>query len=153
MEKTLVLIKPDGIQKALVGTILSCFEKRGLKIIGIKMLLMDKKTAKQHYAHLIEKPFYPDLEKYMTNHPLIAIVLEGKDCVEVVRTMVGATNSRKALPGTIRGDFSMSTSRNIVHASDSVETAKKEIARFFKAQELYNYKSVFFEYNYAQDEI
>lgn len=152
MERTLVIIKPDAIQRSFVGEIISRFEKKGLKIIGMKMIKMNKETAKEHYSHLISKPFYSDLENFITSHPVIVLVLEGKECVQVVRDMVGATNSRKALPGTIRGDYSMSTSRNIIHASDSLETAQKEIKRFFKENELFTYDFEASKYYYAPDE-
>lgn len=152
MERTLILLKPDALQRGLAGKILARFEARGLKVIGLKMLKMSPQFSKEHYAHLATKPFYPDLEKFITHHPIIAMVLEGKECVQVVRDMMGSTNSRKALPGTIRGDFSMSTSRNLIHGSDSAETAEKEIRRFFKPEELYEYKSASADYLYAPDE-
>ncbi|MDD5337729.1 MAG: nucleoside-diphosphate kinase [Candidatus ainarchaeum sp.] len=152
MERTLVLLKPDSIQRGLMGKIITRFEARGLKIVGMKMLKMGKELSKEHYSHLLGKPFYPDLEKFMTHHPIVAIVLEGKECVQVVRDMMGPTNSRKALPGTIRGDFSMSTSRNIIHGSDSTETAEKEVKRFFKPEELHEYKFSGSDYAYAPDE-
>lgn len=153
VERTLVLLKPDAIQRGLMGRIIARFEARGLKIIGMKMLKMSPALAKEHYAHLVSKPFYSDLEKFITHHPIVAIVLEGKECVQVVRDMMGSTNSRKALPGTIRGDFSMSTSRNIIHGSDSPETAEKEVKRFFKPEELYEYTFSSADYLYASDEI
>ena len=152
MEKTLVLIKPDGIQRGLIGSIISRFERKGLKIAGMKMLQMDGNLAKEHYAHLTEKPFYKDLEKFVTEHPLLAVAVEGKDAVEVVRLIVGPTNARKAPAGTIRGDFSNSTSRNVIHASDSKETAEKEVKRFFKDSELFSYEFRNEYYRYAADE-
>lgn len=152
MEQTLILIKPDGIQRGVVGSIINRFEKKSLKIVGMKMLQMNKELAKEHYAHLVDKPFYPDLEKFMTEHPIVAMVVEGKDAVEVVRLIVGPTNASKAPAGTIRGDFSNSTSRNAIHASDSKETAEKEVKRFFKKDELYKYEFANEEYRYAADE-
>lgn len=149
----MVLIKPDGIQRALIGKIIARFEDRGLKIIGLKMIKLGAKLSKIHYSHLVAKSFYPDLEKFITHHPIIAIVLEGKECIKVVRNMIGSTNSRSAAPGTIRGDFGISTSKNIIHGSDSLETAKNEIRRFFKPEELFEYTLSFFEYIYAQDEL
>jgi nucleoside-diphosphate kinase len=151
-ERTLLLIKPDAIQRGLVGGILVRFENKGFKIIGMKMLHMSKEMAKDHYAHLVSKPFYPDLEKFVTTHPLIAVVIEGKEAVEVTRLIVGPTNASKAAGGTIRGDFSNSTSRNIIHASDSKETAEKEVKRFFKPEELHVYKIHNEQYLYASDE-
>ncbi len=152
MERTLLLLKPDAIQRKLIGKIITRFEKKGLRIIGIKMLKLSKENAKEHYSHLLDKPFYPGLEEFMTNHPIIAMVVEGQECVEVVRKMVGVTNARKAESGTIRGDYSLSTGRNTIHASDSPETAKKEVARFFSEDELFEYKLAVFEYLYAEDE-
>jgi nucleoside-diphosphate kinase len=151
MERTLILLKPDAVQRGLVGKILSRFEQKGLKIAGMKMIHMSSALAKEHYAHLISKPFYPDLEKFMTGNPIVAAVIEGKEAVEVVRLMCGPTNATKASSGTIRGDFSNSTSRNVIHASDSKETAEKEVKRFFKSEELFNYE-LNKQYLYASDE-
>lgn len=152
MERTLVLIKPDAFQRALVGEILARFEKKGLKIVGMKMFMMSSELAKEHYAHLTDKPFYPGLEAFMTANPLLALALEGQEAVEVVRKIVGVTNARKAEAGTIRGDFSMSTGRNTIHASDSVETAQKEVPRFFSEGELFGYALALEDYVYAEDE-
>jgi len=151
-ERTLVLIKPDGIQRGLIGSILERFERKGLKIAGMKMIQMDGKFAKEHYAHLTNKPFYPDLEKFVTEHPIVAVAVEGKEAVEVVRLIVGPTNATKAPGGTIRGDFSNSTSRNVIHASDSKETAEKEVKRFFSDEELFDYAFKNEYYRYAPDE-
>lgn len=150
MERTVILIKPDAVQRELIGEILSRFEKKGLKVVGLKMLQMSSELSKEHYSHLVSKPFYPPLESFMTHMPIVAVALEGKDAVEVVRKMVGKTNAREAEPGTIRGDFSMSVSKNTIHASDSKETAEKELKRFFKKEELFNYKKS--DYYYASDE-
>ena len=140
MEKTLLLIKPDAIQRGLVGEMVARFERKGFRLAGMKMLQMSPELAKEHYAHLVGKPFYPDLEKFVTTHPLVAVVIEGKEAVEVTRLIVGPTNASKAPGGTIRGDFSNSTSRNVIHASDSKEAAEKEVKRFFKDDELFDYK-------------
>ncbi len=152
MEKTLILIKPDAFQRGIVGSILSRFEQKGLKILGMKMLKMSPELAKEHYAHLLDKPFYPGLEKFMTSAPLLALAVEGQEAVEVVRKIVGITNARKAEAGTIRGDFSMSTGRNAIHASDSRETAEKELARFFIQEELFEYPLNNWDFIYAEDE-
>ncbi|MBD3389858.1 nucleoside-diphosphate kinase [Candidatus Micrarchaeota archaeon] len=152
MEKTLIIIKPDAFQRGIVGSILARFEHKGLKIVGMKMLKMSPELAKEHYAHLLDKPFYPGLEKFMTSAPLLALVAEGQEAVEVVRKIVGVTNARKAEAGTIRGDFSMSTGRNAIHASDSRETAEKELPRFFKPEELFDYPLNNWESIYAEDE-
>ena len=150
-ERTLLLIKPDAMQRGLVGQILARFEQKGFKIVGLKMLHISKELSKEHYAHLVSKPFYPDLEKFITMQPIVAVVVEGKEAVEVTRMIVGPTNASKAPGGTIRGDFSNSTSRNVIHASDSKETAEKEIQRFFKPNELFDYK-LHEEFLYASDE-
>ncbi len=151
-ERTLLLIKPDAMQRGLVGEVLARFERKGFKIVGMKMLHMSKELARDHYAHLVSKPFYPDLEKFVTSHPLVAVVIEGKEAVEVTRLIVGPTNASKAPGGTIRGDFSNSTSRNIIHASDSKETAEKEVHRFFRKEELFDYKLNNEQYLFAPDE-
>lgn len=151
-ERTLLLLKSDAVQRGLIGRILERFEVKGFKIVGLKMIKISPALAKEHYAHLVSKPFYPDLEKFMTENPVVAVVVEGKEAVEVVRNIVGPTNASKALAGTIRGDLSNSTSRNIIHASDSKETAVKEIARFFKNEELFNYKLITESFLYASDE-
>ena len=151
-ERTLVLIKPDGIQRGFIGEIIARFERKGLKIVAMKMFQMDGKFAREHYAHLVGKPFYPELEKFVTEHPTVALVVEGKEAVEVVRFIVGPTNATKAPAGTIRGDFSNSTSRNVIHASDSKETAEKEVKRFFKDSEIFKYPFRNEYYRYAADE-
>ncbi|MBD3397583.1 nucleoside-diphosphate kinase [Candidatus Micrarchaeota archaeon] len=152
MEKTVVLVKPDAFQRGLVGRIVARFERKGLKLIGMKMIKISPELAKEHYAHLVDKPFYPGLEKFMTSDPILVFVVEGQEAIEVVRKIVGVTNSRKAEAGTVRGDFSMSTGRNTIHASDSQETAQKELARFFKPEELFEYDLKVWDYLYAEDE-
>ncbi|MEK6982883.1 MAG: nucleoside-diphosphate kinase [Candidatus Micrarchaeota archaeon] len=152
MQQTLVFLKPDCLQRGLIGEIISRFEKRGLKIVAMKMLKITPELSKKHYAHLVTKGFYPDLEKFVTSYPVVAFVLEGKEVIEVLRGMLGPTNSRKAPSGTIRGDFSMSMSRNIIHASDSLEAAQKEIDNFFKKEEMYSYEFLNDEFIYASDE-
>jgi len=151
-ERTLLLIKPDALQRGLLGEILARFERKGFKVVGLKMLKMDKALAKEHYAHLVSKPFYPDLEKFVTEHPIVAAVVEGKEAVDVIRLIVGPTNASRAPGGTIRGDLSNSTSRNVIHASDSKETAEKEIKRFFRPNELFDYHVNVEPYLYASDE-
>lgn len=151
-ERTLLLLKSDAVQRGLIGRILGRFEIKGFKIVGLKMMKISPSISKEHYSHLVSKPFYPDLEKFMTENPVVAVVIEGKEAVEVVRNIVGPTNASKAAGGTIRGDFSNSTSRNIIHASDSKETAVKEVSRFFKKEELFDYKLVIENFLYATDE-
>lgn len=153
MEKTLVLLKPCTIQRSLVGEIISKFEKKGLRIVGMKMMQLDEAILKEHYAHLAAKPFFPILRDSMMATPVIAMALEGIDAIEVVRQMAGATNGRKAAPGTIRGDYSMSGQQNIVHASDGPETAAAELKRFFKDEELFSYNISNILSYYAEDEI
>ena len=153
MERTLVIIKPSAIERALVGEVVKRIEQKGLIICGMKMMQLDEKILREHYAHLVDRPFFPMLVDSMTVCPVIVMCLEGKDVVEVFRTMTGATNGRKAAPGTLRGDFCMSGQQNIVHASDSVENAKIEIARFFRPEEIFEYTPRMLKALYAEDEI
>ena len=152
MEKTLIILKPDCVEKGLIGEVTSRFEKRGLKIAGMKMSSLSEAILKEHYSHLKDKPFFPSILKFMQSSPVILMVIEGKEAVEVARQMCGPTNSRKAPAGTIRGDFSMSMQCNIIHASDSIETAEKEIARFFKKDELFQYEKQLSHSIYSEDE-
>ena len=140
MERTLVLVKPDGVQRGLVGDIISRFERTGLKLVGLKMVQMDKQMAGKHYAIHQGKPFFDGLVSFITSSPLIAAVFEGESAVEVVRKTMGATDPVKAAPGTIRGDLALDISRNVVHGSDSLENAQKEIELFFSAKEILSYK-------------
>jgi nucleoside-diphosphate kinase len=130
-ERTLVLIKPDGVQRVLTGRILGRYEDRGLKIVGLKMLRVSRDLAERHYAIHREKPFFGSLVEFITSAPLVAIVLEGPNAIAIVRAMNGATRPNEALPGTIRGDFALETAQNLVHASDSPENAADEIALWF----------------------
>lgn len=139
MERTLIILKPDAVQRGLSGEILKRLEQKGLKIIGIKMMRLDSAMLKAHYAHLTDKPFYKDIEAFMKSSPVIAVALEGYQCVNSVRLILGATNPREADAGTIRGDLSIGTGRNLVHASDSKENGEKEINRFFNDNELFSY--------------
>ncbi len=141
MQRTLIIIKPDAIQRGLAGTIVKRFEQRGLKIVAMKMAKMTMDLCKEHYAHLVDKPFFPKLAEFMMQTPVIFAVLEGKDAVQLVRDMMGPTNCRKAMPGTIRGDFGQSMQSNLIHGSDSPENAEKEIKRFFSDNEIFDYKS------------
>lgn len=152
MEKTLILIKPNAIQRGLMGDIVTRFERKGLRIVGLKMMYLTDDLLKEHYAHLVERPFYPYLKASMQVAPVVACCLEGAEAVETVRLMVGVTNSRKALPGTIRGDFSMSGEQNVVHASDSIENALVEIKRFFGDDELFDYESAVTHFEYGGEE-
>lgn len=130
-ERTLVLVKPDAVRRGLVGEVISRFERKGLTIETMRLRTMDAALADQHYAEHLEKPFYPPLKAFMTSGPLVAMVLSGDEAIDVVRALTGATDGRKAAPGTIRGDFSLSNRENLVHASDSPDSAKREIALWF----------------------
>ena len=135
MEKTLILIKPDAIQRELVGEIIARIERKGLKVVGLKMMQITEELAREHYSHLADKPFFPEIRDFMTGAPVIAMCVEGIDAIETVRRLAGITLSREADPGTIRGDYAMSIQCNLIHASDSPETAKAEVPRFFKSEE------------------
>jgi nucleoside-diphosphate kinase len=152
VERTLILIKPDALTRGLAGTVLARFEQKGLKIAGIKMIQLDDALLREHYSHLAAKPFFPTICEFMSRTPVIALCLEGLEAVEVCRRLCGVTNSRQAAPGTIRGDLGMSMQANLVHASDSPETAQAEVARFFKPQELFDYQPALISYQYASDE-
>lgn len=131
MENTLVLLKPDAVERQLIGPILTRFENKGLAITAMKMMRMAPEIAKKHYAEHVDKPFYPDLEKYITSGPIVAMMISGIEAIAVVRTLVGPTNGIVAPPGTIRGDYSLSNQRNLVHASDSSASAVRELRLFF----------------------
>ena len=153
MEKSLIIIKPSGVQRGLVGQVIDRFQRKGLQINGIKMMQLDEQILRVHYAHLIERPFFPLVLKSMMASPVIVMVVSGKDAIAVIRQMVGSTNGRQAAPGTIRGDFSMSGQENIVHASDSAENAIIEIERFFSPEEIFEYTPALLQYQYSDDEI
>ncbi len=136
------MIKPDAVQRGLIGEIISRLERKGLKIVAMKMLNVSRELAERHYAEHREKPFFESLVDYITSAPVVAMVVEGKNAVKVVRTLVGATNPQEALPGTIRGDFGMDIGRNVIHASDSLESAEREISLFFKPEEIVEYKRI-----------
>ena len=140
MERTFVMIKPDGIQRRLVGRILQRFEDAGIKIVAMKFLKVSRELAEKHYEIHKGKKFYESLIKYITSSPVLAMVLEGENVIERVRKMVGATNPMEAMPGTIRGDFCQNIGRNIIHASDGKETARKEISLWFSDDEIISYE-------------
>lgn len=142
MEKTFVMVKPDGVHRGLVGEVIKRLECKGLKIAGIKMLQVSKDLAEEHYAEHSDKPFYNDLVNYITSSPVVAMVCEGKNAVSVLRTLVGATNPIEASPGTMRGDFGLDIGRNIVHASDSLQSAEREINLFFNEEEIFDYSRI-----------
>jgi nucleoside-diphosphate kinase len=138
-ERTLILIKPDGVFRGLIGEIISRIERRGLKIIGIKMVKLSREKAEELYYMHCNKPFFEDLISHITSGPIVAIVVEGNNAIIKVRNMIGATSPQNALPGTIRGDYGLDVTRNVVHASDSVENSEREINLFFEDHELISY--------------
>lgn len=152
MERTLILFKPDAVQRRLTGKLLTRLEDKGFKIVGLKMLQVTKELSRQHYAEHVSKPFYPLLEEFITSGPVVALVAEGPGAVAVVRGMMGPTNGAQAVPGTIRGDFGLSRQMNLMHGSDSVDAAKKEIAVYFKPEELVTYNTTLAGWVCASDE-
>jgi nucleoside-diphosphate kinase len=153
MERTLVILKPCTLQRRLIGEIISRFEKKGLILVGMKMTWLTDEVLTEHYAHLKEKPFFQRVKDSMSVFPVVVCCWEGVDAVGVVRTITGSTNGRIALPGTIRGDYSVSMQENIIHASDSLETAEVELKRFFNENELYTYNPALLSCLYANDEV
>lgn len=153
MEKTLVILKPSCVQRALIGEVISRFEKKGLRLSGMKMMQLNDNILDVHYAHLKDKPYFQRVKNSMKASPVIVQCWSGKDAAKVVRNIIGITNGRNAAAGTIRGDFSMSFQENIVHASDSAESAELELPRFFADEEIYDYKITTQNFLYADDEI
>lgn len=151
-ERTVVIIKPDAIQRSLVANIISRFEMKGLKIVGIKMMSVDDATVREHYAHHVDKPFFEGLRRFMQSAPVIVIALDGYEAVRVVRQLAGSTSGREADIGTIRGDLSMSMQMNVIHASENTEAAQEEIKRFFSPGDLFSYNKIDFESLYSEDE-
>ncbi len=139
LQTTLILLKPDAVQKKICGRVLTRFENAGLTVRGCKMMRLTPPLLREHYAHIADKPFYPEVEAFMSSTPVIALALEGEDSVAVVRDMLGVTDSTKAAPGTIRAEFGVDMMVNVAHASDSPETAEQEVARFFRKEELFAY--------------
>ena len=152
MERTLVLIKPDAIQRDLVGELIQRFERKSLKLVGIKMMALSDDLLDEHYSHLVGRDFFTEIKTFMRSTPIIACCWEGVDCVNTVRSMCGITKAREAAPGAIRGDLAMSVQANLVHASDSLETAEVEVARFFNANELFAYEDVLNPFVYSSRE-
>ncbi len=151
-ERTLVIVKPDAVNRSMVGKVISRFERKGLKIVAMKMQILHEAKLEEHYGKHKGKGFFEGLIKYMSSIPSVLLVLEGKEAVDVVRLMVGDTAGRRAAPGTLRGDYSMSIQLNIVHASDTAAEAEKEIARFFSKDELQHYAKLDFDWVYSADE-
>lgn len=152
MEKTLIIAKPDAVQRGLVGEIIRRLELKGLKLIGIKMLSLSSELLQEHYKEHLEKDFYAGLEKFMKSSPVVVMAWEGYKCVDSVRTIVGATNPRKADAGTIRGDMAIGTGRNLIHASDSKDAGEVEVKMFFSVEELFDYDKSEYIHIYESEE-
>ena len=152
MQRTLILIKPDAIQRRLAGRLISRLEDKGLKIIGMKLMQVTAELSRKHYAEHVEKPFYPSLEEFITGAPVVAMIVEGLEAIRVVREMLGATSGLKAAAGTIRGDFSSSRQMNLVHASDGPEAAQREMGLYFEDSEVCPYDVTLTPWLKADDE-
>lgn len=150
-EKTVVIVKPDGVQRGLVGEVVKRLEMKGMKIVGLKMMNLDEAKLREHYAHHVEKPFYPGLEEFMKSSPVAVICAEGRNAVAAVRLISGVTNAGNADAGTIRGDLAMGMC-NVVHCSDSIENAKEEVKRFFGKDEIFEYDKTEYLHVYMEDE-
>jgi nucleoside-diphosphate kinase len=153
MEKTVVLVKPDGVQRGLIGEVIHRFERKGLKLVAVKMIAVDDVLIDEWYAHHKDKPFFPGLKSYMMSYPIIAMVWEGVDVVSAVRKMIGVTKAREASPGTIRGDFAMSQQYNLVHASEDAEIAEREIKIMFDESEVFEWDKKDEVHVYLEEEL
>ncbi|HXS15073.1 MAG TPA: nucleoside-diphosphate kinase [Candidatus Saccharimonadales bacterium] len=153
MERTVVLVKPDGVQRGLIGEILHRFERKGLHLVGLKMVALTDAVLDDWYVHHKDKPFFPGLKSYMISYPVVAMVWEGMDAAVTIRTMIGVTKARDAQPGTIRGDFGMSQQFNLIHASESAEAGQKELSLLFKEEELFSWKKLDITQIYADSEL
>jgi len=153
MQRTLVILKPDAVSRGITGEIISRLEKKGLKLVWSKMVVLTEDQLKEHYSHLVDKPFFKGIVEFMTSAPVILQVWEWKDVVEVVRLMAWVTNSRQAQPWTIRWDFSMSIWNNVIHTSENLNVANEEISRFFNENEIYSYKRADENMLYSSDEV
>ncbi len=152
MERAVILVKPDGVQRGLIGEIIHRFERKGLRLAGIKMIALNDAILDEWYAHHADKEFFPKLKEYMKSYPVVAMLWEGVEAVETVRQMVGVTLARKAEPGSIRGDFAMSQQYNLIHASETVEIARKEEALIFKEDEIFDWEKHNYEHIYIDEE-
>jgi nucleoside-diphosphate kinase len=150
VERTLIILKPDAIQRGLVGEIIRRLENKGLKMLGLKMMRLDTALLQAHYSHIVDKPFYSGIEEFMKSSPVVVMAWEGYECVGSVRLLVGATNPRQADAGTIRGDLAIGQGRNLIHASDSKKSGKEEVSRFFQPDELFTYNKS--EYTHIYEE-
>ena len=149
-EKSLIIIKPDAIQRNLMGEIVSRLEKKGLKIIGLKMMSIEDTVLEEHYAHIVDKPFFPGIRNFMKACPVVVMAVSGINAVSAIRLLVGPTKAWEATAGTIRGDYSLSIQSNIVHASDSIESGEIEVKRFFLAEEVFEYQKIDTDFIYAE---
>ena len=152
MEKSAIIVKPDGVQRGLIGEIIHRFERKGLKLVGLKMVALDDALLNEWYAHHKDKPFFPGLKAYMQSYPVVAMCWEGSDVVATIRKLVGITKAREADPGTIRGDFAMSQQYNLIHASENAEIAAKEVKLLFNDHELFEWKKMDLDFVYLPDE-
>ena len=150
-ERSLIIIKPDAIQRSLVGSIVTRFENKGLKIIGMKMMHLNDVVLEEHYSHIADKPFFPRIKKFMMSAPVVVMAVAGIKAIDSIRIIVGPTKSYEAAAGTLRGDFALSMQSNVVHASDSVENGEIEIKRFFAAEEIVEYKKIDTEYIFSDE--
>jgi nucleoside-diphosphate kinase len=150
LQRTVVLLKPDALQRDLLGEIINRFERKGLKIVGLKFIRLNDELLDTHYSHLSDKPFFESLKKFMMQTPVVGLVLEGLEAVSEVRKIIGSTNPRQADAGTIRADFSMNVPSNLIHASDSEETAQNEIKRFFSHDEIFTYEKMSDRYIFGE---
>ncbi len=153
MERSVVLVKPDGVQRGLIGEIISRFEKKGLQLVALKMISLEDALLEEWYSHHKDKPFFPKLKDYMKSYPVIAMLWEGIDSAVTIRQMLGVTKARNAEPGSIRGDFAMSQQYNLVHASESAEIAKKEAALMFKKEDIFPWKKLDSLHIYTEEEL
>lgn len=153
MERSVVLVKPDGVQRALIGEIIHRFERKGLKLVGLKMISMSDAVLDEWYAHHADKPFFPSLKFYMKSFPVVAMLWEGMDAATTIRTMIGITKAREAAPGTVRGDFAMSQQYNLIHASEDAVAARKEEALIFREDEIFPWEKLDFTHVYSDEEL
>src|SRR3989344_8117758 len=152
MERSVIIVKPDGVQRAVIGDIISRFEKKGLKLIALKMVALDDALLDEWYAHHKDKPFFPGLKSYMKSYPVVAMLWEGVDGVATIRKLVGITKARDAEPGTIRGDFAMSQQYNLIHASEDAEISKREEKLMFNEHEIFEWKKLDYDHIYIPQE-
>lgn len=152
MKRTLVLLKPDAVQRGLIGEVTARFERKGMKLVAMKMMTLSEAVLKEHYSHIADKPFFPGISSFMRSSPVVAQCWEGKDAVKTIRNLCGITNAREAAPGTIRGDYAMSIQCNVIHASEDELAAKAELKRFFEEHDFFDYDKGEYLHVYSDDE-